>query len=200
MNHPPRIALILTALVAIVFLAACGTPSQPAEPTATATTTQPSEQVSAQHNDADTMFVQMMIVHHRGAIEMADLARADAESADVKALAERISAAQGPEIEQMTSWLTAWGEPVEADGHAAHPGMKMNGMTQEEMLSQLNSLSGTDFDRAFLKGMIAHHEGAVEMSEAQLADGENREALALAGKIISDQEAEIEEMQGLLKD
>lgn len=59
-------------------------------------------------------------------------------------------------------------------------------------------MSGAEFDKAFLEGMIAHHEGAVEMSEVELTDGENPEAKALAEKIIADQKAEIEEMQGLL--
>jgi len=47
--------------------------------------------------------------------------------------------------------------------------------------------------------MTAHHEGAVEMSEAELADGENPQALELAQKIIDDQQAEIAEMQQMLE-
>lgn len=77
-------------------------------------------------------------------------------------------------------------------------GMEMNGMSQDEMMTHLNGLSGSEFDTAFLEGMIAHHQGAVEMAEAQLADGENPQALALAEKIITDQESEIAEMQGML--
>ncbi len=197
MTHTRHIALALSALVAMGTLAACGTPAQPAAPTTAAAST--TQQASTEHNDADTMFAQMMIVHHQGAIEMSELAVTKAESAEVKALAERISAAQGPEIEQMTSWLTAWGEPTEAGGHAGHEGMDMDGMSQEEMMAQLEGLSGTEFDRAFLEGMIAHHQGAVEMSETQLADGQNPDALALAEKIIADQQAEIAAMQELLK-
>lgn len=197
MKQPRHTGLALSALVALSPLVACGAPSEPAAP-ATSVAVTSTGQVAAQHNDADTMFAQMMIVHHEGAIEMSDLAGARAGSAEVKALAERISAAQGPEIEQMASWLEAWGEPTDAGGHAGHGGMDMNGMTQEEMLAQLEGLSGAEFDQAFLEGMIAHHEGAVEMSETQLADGENPEALALAEKIIADQEAEIAEMRGLL--
>ena len=50
-----------------------------------------------------------MIVHHQGAIEMADLAATRASSQQVKDLAAQIKAAQAPEIEQMTGWLQAWG-------------------------------------------------------------------------------------------
>jgi uncharacterized protein (DUF305 family) len=75
--------------------------------------------MSSIHNDADVTFAQMMIVHHQGAIEMADLAPARAASSQVKDLAVTIKAAQGPEIEQMTSWLQAWGTSAGTD---------MNGM------------------------------------------------------------------------
>lgn len=200
MKSSRPITLAISALVTVIPLTSCGTTSEPATPGTTAASSAPAgEQVSADHNDADTMFAQMMIVHHEGAIDMSELAPTRAGSPEVKDLAERISAAQGPEIEQMTSWLSAWGEPTEAGGHAGHEGMDMNGMSQEEMMAQLEGLSGADFDEAFLRGMIAHHEGAVEMSETQLAEGENPEALALAEKIIADQEAEIDEMRGLLE-
>jgi uncharacterized protein (DUF305 family) len=75
--------------------------------------------VSSMHNDPDVTFAQMMIVHHQGAIEMADLAPARAASQQVKDLAVKIKAAQGPEIEQMTGWLQAWG---------VGSGTDMNGM------------------------------------------------------------------------
>ena len=61
-----------------------------------------------QHNAADLAFAQQMIVHHQGAIEMADLAPSRAASQQVKDLGVRIKAAQGPEIEQMQGWLTTW--------------------------------------------------------------------------------------------
>lgn len=199
MKQPRRIVLVFSALVTMGSLVACGTTTQPSESTTPAVVTASVEQVSTQHNDADTMFAQMMIVHHEGAIDMADLALTKADRDEVKALAERISAAQGPEIEQMSAWLETWGEPTDAGGHAGHGGMDMNGMTQEEVMGQLEGLSGAEFDDAFLKAMIAHHEGAVEMSERQLVDGENPEALALAETIIADQKEEIAEMQGLLE-
>lgn len=154
-----------------------------------------------QHNDADAQFAQMMIVHHEGAIEMSELAVERAESPEVVALAERISAAQGPEIEQMTAWLEAWGEPQPDDmGHGGmdHGGMDMDGMDQAGAMMHLDELSGAEFDRRFLELMTAHHEGAIEMSEEELEDGENADALALARTIIDAQTAEITEMDNLL--
>jgi len=154
-----------------------------------------STDVAGEHDDQDTTFAQMMIIHHEGAVEMSQLAIERADNPEVVALAERIAEAQGPEIDQMTEWLGAWGEDVSPDDHG---GMDMNGMSQEEMMTRLDGLTGAEFDQAFLEAMIAHHEGAIEMAEQQLADGQNPAALLLAQKIVDDQQAEITEMQELL--
>jgi len=189
-----------TAIAVSLTLAACsggGSTTPSAAPTSAASTAPASGDATETHNDADTMFAQMMIVHHEGAIEMADLAVEQAESEEVRSLAEGISAAQGPEIEKMTSWLEAWGEETEAMG-GMDMGMDMDGMSQEEAMAELESLSGADFDRRFLELMVAHHKGAVEMAQSELQDGENPEALELAEQIVADQEAEIAEMEQLL--
>src|SRR3546814_4933688 len=69
------------------------------------------DSTTAEHNEADVRFAQGMTHHHSQAVEMAELASARAESAEVKDLAERIAAAQAREVEQMAAWLEDWGEP-----------------------------------------------------------------------------------------
>ncbi|GAA4892574.1 DUF305 domain-containing protein [Tessaracoccus lubricantis] len=201
MTRPRAFASALGALLLTASLVGCATTdAEPSTAPPAATTDTAGGEVSETHNDADTSFAQMMIIHHEGAIEMAELAVDKAEAPEVVALAERIAAAQGPEIDEMTQWLGAWGEDVAASDHSgmSHGGMDMDGMSQEEMMEWLSGLSGDEFDTAFLEGMIAHHEGAVEMAEAELDEGQNAEALALAEKIIADQEAEIAEMKEML--
>ena len=56
-------------------------------------------------NSADYAYARMMIVHHGQALEMTELAPKHAKSTQVKRIAERISAAQKPEIEAMEGWL-----------------------------------------------------------------------------------------------
>lgn len=203
------------ALLLVGVLSACST-EQPVDEGGTqatgdsttqdATTQTPSntseEEVSDAHNGADTMFAQMMIVHHKGALEMAELAVTRADTAQVRSLAEEILAAQGPEIETMTSWLSAWEEPEMATGeagHMDHGGMQMDGMSQQEAMAELEGLSGAEFDTRFLELMIAHHQGAVQMAEEVLAEGQNTQAAALAQQIIEAQEAEISQMQDMLE-
>ena len=152
------------------------------------------------HNDADIEFAAGMIPHHSQAVEMAQLAADRAEDPRVKDLASRIEAAQGPEIEQMVGWLEEWGEEVPEDGeHDAHAaGSEGPGMMSAEDMDGLEAASGGEFDEMFLTMMIEHHEGAVEMAETEIADGQFPDAIALAEAIISAQEAEIAEMQALL--
>ena len=159
---------------------------------------------SAQFNNADVTFVQGMIPHHRGALEMAQLADGRAEDPRVLGLADRIAAAQQPEIETMTGWLEQWGEPVPEQtdggtdhGSVGHGGTGMEGMSAEDMTA-LASASGAEFDRMWLEMMIAHHRGAVEMARTEIAEGRNPDAVALAGEIADSQAAEIEEMETLL--
>lgn len=57
----------------------------------------------------DRVFLKMMIPHHQGAINMAELAKTNTTREEVKKLAEEIIAAQKKEIEMMQGWQSAWG-------------------------------------------------------------------------------------------
>jgi uncharacterized protein (DUF305 family) len=154
---------------------------------------------STKHNDADVAFVQGMIPHHQGALAMAQLADGRATDPRVVDLADRIEAAQAPEIETMTGWLDSWGEPLPEDGGGMDhgSGMDMGGMSEDEMTA-LDTAHGGDFDRMFLEMMIPHHQDAVEMAETEIADGSDPDVVDLARDIVESQSAEIEEMQTLL--
>ncbi|MBD8000551.1 DUF305 domain-containing protein [Oerskovia gallyi] len=146
-------------------------------------------------NDADVMFAQMMIPHHEQALVMSRIVL-DTEGVDpaVVDLATRIESAQEPEIATMEGFLAEWGASTTGD----HSGHEMDGMLSDEEIQALEAADAATVSRLFLEGMIAHHEGAVDMAEAELADGKNPEALALAQEIIDAQEAEIQEMRELL--
>ena len=158
-------------------------------------------------SDTDIAFAQLMIPHHQQAIEMADLAATNATSAEVKALAAQIKAAQDPEISMMSQWLTGWGAPMEmegtTDGGMDHGDMDMGGMNVAGMMSaedmdNLGAATGADFDTMWLTMMIAHHQGAIAMAQ-QVADTTTNPAVQqLADAVIAGQTTEITTMQQLL--
>ncbi|MCO4252219.1 DUF305 domain-containing protein [Pseudarthrobacter raffinosi] len=153
---------------------------------------------AADFNAADAVFAQTMIPHHAQAVEMSDLMlKKEGIPATVSALATRIKAAQGPEIEKMTSWLKSWNQSTEVPSAMAG-GHSMSGMMGEEDMTALGAAQGTEASRLFLTQMIAHHEGAVMMAKTESAEGKNPEAVQLAKDIVTAQETEIQEMKDLL--
>lgn len=81
---------------------------------------------------------------------------------------------------------------------STHMGHMMDGMLSDSQIQQLQDSEGATFDRLFLEGMIAHHEGAITMAQDVIGSG-NKEVAALAAAIIEAQEKEIALMKDLLK-
>jgi uncharacterized protein (DUF305 family) len=195
-------SLIAAAAAAGGLLAGCGNAATgPASaPPAASSTASAAQQ---QHNQADIAFLQGMIPHHAQAIAMAQLAPTRAASPKMKDLTGRIQDEQGPEIAQMSGLLRSWGIPVPATTQGMtgmqpqHAGMP--GMMSDSQMQQLTAATGAGFDRMFLQMMIAHHQGAVTMSQTELAQGSNPTARHLAQQIITAQQAEISQMQTLLR-
>jgi uncharacterized protein (DUF305 family) len=196
-------AAVTTALI----LSACGGGTSPSgsgtsHDGMTASSSAPAS--AATFNDADVSFAQSMIPHHQQAVQMAAMADGRASNAPVKDLAAKIRAAQKPEIDTMNEWLTAWGKPMPMPGmspSAAMSGMdhgSMPGMMSDADMAKLAAAKPAAFDKQFLTMMISHHEGAIEMAQQETTQGSNPDAKTLAQKIITDQQAEITTMKGLL--
>ncbi|MET9732187.1 DUF305 domain-containing protein [Streptomyces sp. NPDC006458] len=145
-------------------------------------------------NSADVSYVHRMIEHHEQALEMSELAPKQAESTQVKRLAERITAAQGPEIGAMKGWLTTHQQPERGEGHD-HTAMP--GMATEAQLKKLRAARGQDFDALFLKLMIAHHEGAITMATDVKAQGNNIQVEEMADDVVAQQTSEISRMRDM---
>jgi uncharacterized protein (DUF305 family) len=74
----------------------------------------------------------------------------------------------------------------------------MGGMMSTQEMAALAAASGVEYDRLWLRGMVVHHQGAVEMSNVELMRGVNPDAKALARRIITAQQSEITTMTELL--
>jgi uncharacterized protein (DUF305 family) len=203
MNTRKFLPIAATTIAAAIALAGCASGGSGSSGTSMpgmdhGTSSSPAaasdKNVASDHNAADVMFAQIMIPHHAQAVEMSEMILKKQDiPAEVTSLATRIKAAQGPEIEKMTGWLTGWGvSPQMSSGHS------MDGMMGADDMAKLEAAQGLEAAKLFLTQMITHHEGAVTMAKAESKDGKNAQALQLSKDIVSSQEAEIQEMKNLL--
>ena len=145
----------------------------------------------------ELMFAQMMIPHHQQAVEMSDLAMANSTNPEILSLAATIKAGQAPEIEQMQGWLDQT-PSIRNPGSMDHGGMMMGGMATAAQMAELAALRSPQFDDLFLRLMIDHHEGALDMV-SMIQGSTNPEVRALAADITRVQKEEIAAMHALLR-
>ena len=191
-----RLAAAVLALLGSTALVACGDDSEPVAAVPD----------GADHNSADVRFATEMIPHHAQALHMVDMAEGRDLTPEAEQLMSDIEAAQTPEIEQMSRWLEEWDQPVPDTSGMGPMGGDMDmdmgdmvGAMSEEALAELEGAEGTVFERMWLQMMIEHHEGAIEMAEVELDEGEHAGTLDLAESIIESQRAEIELMESMLE-
>ncbi len=138
---------------------------------------------------SDAAFVDAMVPHHEGAVEMAQVALENAEHEEIRTLAQDIISGQQAEIEMFVRIR----EGLE--------GSPMEEMSEEEMNQMMGMMDAQDlagqrpFDRAFIDAMIPHHESAIEMANVALEESEDPEIREIAQGIVDAQEAEIAQME-----
>jgi uncharacterized protein (DUF305 family) len=197
---------VVIAVLAI-SLTACERP-----PKVTDTTNQAIDHSQMDHSDHDAMdhsamasspgaaqaplelqFIDTMIAHHQGAVDMAKLVDGRTENRQMQTFADGIINAQEREIAEMTRIRSKRFANNPPALNMDFPGMRegMGGMD----MKKLGTLSGTEFDIEFATQMIPHHKGAIAMSNALLAGVLDPELRKLAETIIKDQTAEIDQMQ-----
>jgi uncharacterized protein (DUF305 family) len=140
---------------------------------------------------SDERFIDAMVPHHEGAVDMAEVALENAEHEEIKQLAEDIVSAQETEIKKLKSIKQ------EEFGTSKVP-MDMNAEQMEGMGMMVDPQSLADedpFDRAFIDNMIPHHRSAIEMAEVAARETANPEIKVLAQGIVEAQKREISQME-----
>lgn len=141
----------------------------------------------------DQDFAMMMIEHHKGAVEMANIELQSGKDTQLRTMAENIIKAQQTEIKMFQDFLTK--------NPSTTMDMGMNIPSNKELMDTMNmnmpQLKGnTDFDFATL--MIPHHQSAVDMANVELKYGKFDEIKKMAQQIITDQQKEIKDFQDWL--
>ena len=147
-----------------------------------------SDRQEMEFNRNDLAFMNMMIVHHDQAIEMAELSENRTSNEKILELSNNISEAQTRENEQMTEWMNDL-------GYSAGNHHRMAGMASEQEMQQLRNSNGSEFNELFSKLMIEHHRGGIAMAENFYESGRNTELREMQGQMIETQTEEIRKMQ-----
>ena len=155
----------------------------------------PSEMLMEGGEYSDERFVDAMVPHHQGAIDMAEVALENAEHLELLQLAENVISTQQAEIEQLRSIKEQEFGTSEVPTQMSPEEMEMMGMEDPAELANQRP-----FDEAFINAMIPHHESAIEMAQVALAESDNPAVRDLAGRIVDDQTREIEQMRGWLEE
>ena len=147
----------------------------------------------------DTVFMNHMIVHHEQALTLSRLAPNRTNTQEILDLAGRIDVSQEDEISFMQGWLEE--RNIEVHAHMSMHHMKMMGMASDQDIAKLSNSKGMEFDELFLRLMIAHHEGALDMvKELKRQPGSAYDPLMFefVSDLSNDQGVEIERMNTLL--
>jgi uncharacterized protein (DUF305 family) len=147
----------------------------------------------------DIAWMSQMIQHHKGALEMAQKCVKTCNEPDVQKAAQTIINAQTREIKQMTGWLKTWYGVVPDKNQMALMRQDMKSMMDSSMTGMVSMDGMAHADKAFLEGMIPHHQGAVDMAKLALTKAAKPELKKFAQQVITDQSKEIKQFQTWLK-
>ena len=185
-------------------------PGAPGEPGREISVQQSLQLGRSHYLPADARFMQHMIVHHGQAVDMGALIETRTRHSGIQLLGRRIALSQSAEIAMMQTWLTRRSESIDMpDHHPIHAMSQpsttpiMAGMLSPAQMVELAAAEGSAFERLFLTGMIAHHQGALDMVNTllqQAGTGEDPEMSEFLNEISADQQAEISRMTILLAD
>tara|TARA_B100001057_G_scaffold309567_1_gene309558 strand:+ start:5014 stop:7203 length:2190 start_codon:yes stop_codon:yes gene_type:complete len=178
-------------------------PGAPGEPSKKIDAETATKIANSSYIKADIDFLKGMIIHHKQAMLMSQMAGDRTNNKTIVDLANRIDVSQEDEISFMESWLKERDE-FKSDAyvnsnmdHMDHMDHKMAGMATASQLESLKNSKSTDFDRLFLQLMIAHHDGALEMvKELRKFPGAAYDPILneFVADLVNDQGVEIERM------
>ncbi|MBN8568051.1 MAG: DUF305 domain-containing protein [Ignavibacteria bacterium] len=204
-------AIVFILLSAFVFFTGCNKPQnntekQKSDTTKTVTRTQSDAGMDMMTSmssmmkdmksvkmtgDYDIDFASMMIEHHKGAIEMAEIELKSGKDEKLRAMANTIISKQKEEISKLEDFVKT-NKPVASGKMDLMSSMKeMNDM-------MMNMKMYNDPDKDFASMMILHHQGAIMMQEKEIANGKNQEIKKMSKESMNDQKKEITEFQAWL--
>lgn len=189
-----KTVLMIVIAVSLLVLAACASPGSTGAADVPATG-------GEMDSSLDLMFIDMMVPHHQGAVEMARIALERAEHPEVKEMANAIIASQEEEIALMRGWKQEWAGTSDTPPMSAMPMMEaMEGMGGSghpmDMQAEVDALKNAPepFDLAYIDAMVPHHQSAIDAAEMVLETATHEEIREIAKQVIAEQQKEIDQM------
>lgn len=136
----------------------------------------------------DKSFLEGMIPHHIEAVNTSKIIVQSTKDTELKDFANKVIVDQSKEIEMMKNWYKT----------LTNSDYKDNGKYQP-MMTSMSSMMNTDLDKAYIQGMIAHHNGAIDMAKKILPISKLSDVKTLANNITSNQAKEVETLSNWLK-
>ena len=141
-------------------------------------------------NDPEIDFVKMMMMHHQGAINMANVELQDGKNDSLKRTAQKIINEQQAEIQQFNTILAT----LTVDNSDPTFTMEqMDNMMKGGKTADVQLITG-DIDNDFATLMMVHHQSAIDNASAYLHHGNNTQIKTMATNIVNSQTMEIEEL------
>ncbi|MFO8039972.1 MAG: DUF305 domain-containing protein [Sodalinema sp.] len=147
-------------------------------------------------------FLDAMILHHQGAVEMAEDSLEKSQREDIRQLSQEIIETQRDDIAQMQAWRSQWYADAPEAPQMYDAQMSQTVEMNDGMMSMLKmemdlGAADEDYDQRYMNAMIAHHEGALDMARQVLENSDRPEVEAFANDLIETQMAEVQEMLAL---
>lgn len=195
-----HIAAALVAWSTALFLSSCGSSPSEGHPHSAHADDKPViAGEPAGYNAADVAFANTMTPYEKQGISMSRLVPDRSSNAELATLAAKIAAALQVDTQVLTALVVQWkGSQDNNQTGAGGPATTTRGMIDNATIAQLDSLDGPEFDTLWLKSMISLDQGAIDVANAEIANGKNLDTISLAKQMVKEQRVEIDQMQQML--
>lgn len=146
--------------------------------------------------DPDHHFAKMMQLHHKGAINMANIVLQEGKDTTIRRMAQMMIQKQTQEISELQQFLMTHTPHAENAEFNMKMEMSMDKMSRNADLQIING----NIDQDFATLIIFHHQSAIEMADLVIHYGHEMMIKNMAAMMKQDQEKEIAELQKWLLD
>lgn len=168
--------------------------ADPSNPYAQAEMQMKERMAAAQGSNPSETWTRKMIEHHRGAIAMSDILLAQGGDPQVLEKARMTADKQRREIAELEALLPAGAAAGAPPAEGANPFAK----AVQQMHQQMMAAGGANPSETWLRKMIVHHRGGVDMSNVLLDLGGDPRVIEKARMTARDQAREADELERML--